>query len=113
MSHPEPYNPASASHAAAANRRRGERHAPRSSGLTKVSLAGRDGPAGESVVTCVVDYSTLGVGLIHPAEIPAGQHFYVVTETKTGQLLTRRLLRCSRCTPMDGGRFLIGAEFIG
>jgi hypothetical protein len=81
--------------------------------LTKVLRAGPEGPSGEAVVTCIVDYSLLGLGLIHPSEIRQGEQFYVDTEGKPGQLLTRRMLRCQRCTPMGGGRFLIGAEFIG
>jgi hypothetical protein len=64
------------------------------------------------VVTCVVDYSSRGVGLIHPAEIHLGQQFHLETESKPGHPPIRRLLRCSRCTPMGGGRFLIGAEFV-
>jgi hypothetical protein len=113
MSLPEPYNPADGAHLIAADRRRRTRHPSRPDRLTKVLLAGPDGPVGEGVTTCVVDYSMLGMGLIHPAEIPPGQQFYLDTESKPGHLLTRRLLRCSRCTSMDGGRFLIGAEFIG
>jgi hypothetical protein len=112
---PEPYNPADMAQAAAdaADRRRGARHAAKPARLTKVLLAGPEGPVGEGLATCIVDYSMLGAGLIHPAEIRPGQQFYLDTESKPGHLLTRRLLRCSRCTPMDGGRFLIGAEFIG
>src|SRR5678815_4755330 len=110
---PEPYNPAddAAAHLIAADRRRRTRVPPKTERLTKVLHAGPQGPIGEGVVTCVVDYSMLGIGLIHPAEIPPGQQFYLDTESTPGHLLTRRLLRCSRCTPMDGGRFLIGAEF--
>jgi hypothetical protein len=114
MSLPEPYSdPSDGAHLIAADRRRRTRVAPKSDRLTKVLSAGPDGPAGEGVATCVVDYSMRGMGLIHPAEIQPGQQFYLDTESKPGHLLTRRLLRCSRCTPMGGGRFLIGAEFIG
>lgn len=113
MSLPEPHNPTDATSLIGADRRRRTRIAPGSDRLTKVLPAGPDGPVGEGVVTCVVDYSMLGLGLIHPAEIQPGQQFYLDTESKPGHLLTRRLLRCSRCTSMDGGRFLIGAEFIG
>jgi hypothetical protein len=109
---PEADEAAAALAAAAAERRRYLRKACNSDRLTKISLAGPDGPTGNAIVTCVVDYSMLGVGVIHPAEIAAGQQFYLDTESKPGHLLSRRLLRSSRCTPMDGGRFLIGAEFL-
>jgi hypothetical protein len=110
MSFPESNNNTAAS---GADRRRRNRTSCNSDRLSKVLLAAPDGTAGQPVVTCVVDYSMFGMGLIHPAEIKPGEQFYVDTETKPGQLFTRRLLRCSRCTPMDGGRFLIGAEFLG
>jgi hypothetical protein len=113
MSLPEPNNPTDGSHLIAADRRRRERHASRSDRLTKVVLVGPDGSVEEGVITCVVDYSTLGMGLIHPVEIRPGQQLFLDTESTPGHLLTRRVLRCSRCTPMGGGRFLIGAEFIG
>jgi hypothetical protein len=113
MSFPDPYNPSDGVHLIAADRRRRTRVPSRPDRLTKVLLAGPDGPVGDGVVTCVVDYSMLGMGLIHPNEILPGQQFYLDTESTPGHLLTRRLLRSSRCTPMGGGRFLIGAEFIG
>jgi hypothetical protein len=114
MSFPDPHNDETdGAHLIAADRRRRMRYPSKPDRLTKVVLlTGPDGNASESVVTCIVDYSTLGMGLIHPAEIRPGEQFYLDTESAPGHLLTRRLLRCSRCTPMDGGRFLIGAEFI-
>ena len=109
----EPSNSPDGAHLIAADRRRRTRHPTKSDRLTRVQLVGADGATtGEPLVTCVVDYSALGMGLIHPAEIRPGQQFYLDTESTPGHLLTRRLLCCSRCTPMDGGRFLIGAEFI-
>jgi hypothetical protein len=96
-----------------ADRRRGSRRPCVSDRMSRVSPAGVDGPTGNAVVTCIVDYSMHGLGLIHPAEIQPGEKFYVETEGRPGQSGNRRLLRCSRCTSMDGGRFLIGAEFIG
>jgi hypothetical protein len=113
MSLPQPHHPAEGPTATAADRRRGDRHACKATRLSKVSVAGPQGPAGEAAVTCIVDFSTHGVGLIHPAEIRPGQQFYLDTESTPGHLLARRLLRCNRCTPMEGGRFLIGAEFVG
>jgi len=113
MSSFDPHNSEDAAQLIAADRRRRMRYPSKTDRLTKVVLRGPDGAAaGEGVVTCVVDYSMLGMGLIHPAEILPRQEFFLDTESTPGHLLTRRLLRCSRCTQMDGGRFLIGAEFI-
>ena len=105
--------------ATAVDRRQAPRLLNRSNRLSRVVLAGAAGVAaaaagggGDGVVTCVVDYSLHGAGVIHPAEIPPDTLFWLETESGPGRPATRRLMRSSRCTPMHGGRYLVGAEFV-
>lgn len=94
------------------DRRRVVRHRSTADLLTSVIVRNPDGSSGEPVATCIIDYSLLGLGMIHPVELNPGQEFYLEMEGSRGRPAHRRLMRCSRCSSMDGGRYLIGAEYL-